>query len=634
MSKWVLDQWSNGPLDYPTLGFTAEAGDILDATAAPDARWSLNGDQGAAETVYRYTLGGDPNYVEPTNGHVLTYDATQNRYVPTAPETVGLPSLSAYIADLDNNPASDLRVQADARLSATYARSHGVVSLDSYTDFFAGDKWVTGQRTTNTTTTGAVSAGASVIPFADVTGVAAGFQFVTAEGTANQRIYTVASVASLNVTIVGTVGVALANGATIKPLWANSSHLNSYIAWATWMAAQQQDGTYVITGTTPKVTFLGNSWISQGGTSYATQLQARIPGATVVNAGVAGNNSAALLARFDTDVPADSDYVVFNEPGVNDDTGHVSQATQLANLAELVRKIRTIGATPIYTGHVPLADHVAYSAAMQEVTDAIVGDGKAFPGANVTAVGASLAFAPDVASLATGLDTLKAVTTGVQNTAYGAKVLAALTTGQNNTGVGREVMTGVTTGNSNTGVGHNALRNLTTGASNVAVGQACGSTLDVGAGNVMVGQNAALVLTGSSNVIIGNSAGYAAGGLTANATVGAGGQTCVGHQSGLGSATQANYITTLGHKATASGYGGFAIGTDQTGAGAASTGNDVGVLGTTAHTVKVPGRFNVATRTPTGSADAQGTTGDITWDADYVYVKTAAGWKRSALTAW
>jgi hypothetical protein len=38
--------------------------------------------------------------------------------------------------------------------------------------------------------------------------------------------------------------------------------------------------------------------------------------------------------------------------------------------------------------------------------------------------------------------------------------------------------------------------------------------------------------------------------------------------------------------------------------------------------------------TPTSTADAHGNVGDIAWDADYVYVKTAAGWKRAALGAW
>ena len=36
--------------------------------------------------------------------------------------------------------------------------------------------------------------------------------------------------------------------------------------------------------------------------------------------------------------------------------------------------------------------------------------------------------------------------------------------------------------------------------------------------------------------------------------------------------------------------------------------------------------------TPTGTADTNGNTGDISWDENFMYVKTSAGWKRSALT--
>lgn len=83
MSKWVLS--SGGPLDYPTLGFRANTGQILSATAAPDGRWSLNGDQGAAETVTRYTIGGDPSYVEPGDQHILAWSDDDNAYVPEDP---------------------------------------------------------------------------------------------------------------------------------------------------------------------------------------------------------------------------------------------------------------------------------------------------------------------------------------------------------------------------------------------------------------------------------------------------------------------------------------------------------------------------------------------------------------------
>ena len=39
-----------------------------------------------------------------------------------------------------------------------------------------------------------------------------------------------------------------------------------------------------------------------------------------------------------------------------------------------------------------------------------------------------------------------------------------------------------------------------------------------------------------------------------------------------------------------------------------------------------------STYVPTGSADATGNTGDFSYDSNYIYVKTAAGWKRAALS--
>lgn len=45
--------------------------------------------------------------------------------------------------------------------------------------------------------------------------------------------------------------------------------------------------------------------------------------------------------------------------------------------------------------------------------------------------------------------------------------------------------------------------------------------------------------------------------------------------------------------------------------------------------------FNsTTTLTPSSTADGAGTTGDIRWDDNYIYIKTSAGWKRSALTTW
>lgn len=36
--------------------------------------------------------------------------------------------------------------------------------------------------------------------------------------------------------------------------------------------------------------------------------------------------------------------------------------------------------------------------------------------------------------------------------------------------------------------------------------------------------------------------------------------------------------------------------------------------------------------TPSSTSDANGNTGDVSWDANYLYIKTAAGWKRAALS--
>lgn len=123
MSKWVLG--SGGPLDYPTLGFRANTGQILSASAAPDGRWSLNGDQGAAETVTRYTIGGDPSYVEPGDGHVLTWSDADNAYVPTArsvfvEEDVDTP-VAENIADPESATATALSASYVYGVSATQA---------------------------------------------------------------------------------------------------------------------------------------------------------------------------------------------------------------------------------------------------------------------------------------------------------------------------------------------------------------------------------------------------------------------------------------------------------------------------------------------------------------------------------
>jgi len=87
----------------------------------------------------------------------------------------------------------------------------------------------------------------------------------------------------------------------------------------------------------------------------------------------------------------------------------------------------------------------------------------------------------------------------------------------------------------------------------------------------------------------------------------------------------------LGDECESLANGAWAFGVDSGGTPASAPNENDFVLGTANHNVQVPGRFNVAPRTPSSTADTQGMTGDIAADDDYVYVKTSTGWKRSAL---
>lgn len=65
------------------------------------------------------------------------------------------------------------------------------------------------------------------------------------------------------------------------------------------------------------------------------------------NAGVGGDTTAQMLARFTTDVTPYSPNLVTIMGGTNDSRLSVSLATFQANIAALVAAVRAIGATPI-----------------------------------------------------------------------------------------------------------------------------------------------------------------------------------------------------------------------------------------------------------------------------------------------
>lgn len=94
---------------------------------------------------------------------------------------------------------------------------------------------------------------------------------------------------------------------------------------------------------------LGDSYFAGG--DYYTRLVQRCPNATIINKGFSGDTTAAMLARFFTDVaPFSPDYVHLTG-GTNDlyktIPAQVTAADYQTNMSQLVNNCRSIGAQPI-----------------------------------------------------------------------------------------------------------------------------------------------------------------------------------------------------------------------------------------------------------------------------------------------
>lgn len=439
--------------------------------------------------------------------------------------------------------------------------------LDAYSDFFDGQNtvWVVGQATAATATSAVVAAGATVIPVADATGLSAGVCLVVKEGTADQQIVVVQSVAGNDVTVAPTLDTPLANGEAVSPLWVNFAHLTdagwtAYYYWLFNSASFPDPGN-------GDVVLLYDSWGVMGATQATAQLAARFPNATLVNKAVSGNNSQQFLDRFDADVTGTPAVVVFDEPGVNDVYVPYSTAQQADHLAQLVTKVRALGAVPVYPGPVPLQEKPTESAASETSMSTAIGDGTLFP-----------AFSPaSAADLYPALPDTFVDPTANGDVSLGHQSLAATRTGVNNVAVGYQVLGVLSSGTWNTGVGYQALTSATTGQRNTGIGYRAGLLISSGQENVMVGRSAGdAVTTGSRNVLIGAASDAAA----ASANV-----VAVGYLSKV----QASNGLAVGVSTSVTADGGVAIGTDSGGAGAAaSTANDF-VLGTANHRYKMPG---------------------------------------------
>lgn len=539
---------------------------------------------------------------------VRTVSLNDNQQEIFAPSIDGVPGgadgnnflsrLDEIMAGVANTPSSDFATG----LSASYAPK-GVTGtaprlVDVYNDFFVAPTlniWVTGQGNTGSALTATAAAGATSVAVADGAGFPTGTAAIANPGTADQQIVRITggggSAGATTLTLSAPLTAGIASGTVLVQLWRDSKHLtdNGLTALSYWLARRSAFDDLPPGG---KVTMLGNSWFADGGTKWGTQFATAHAGSATVNAGIIGNTSADMITRFAADVPPDSDFVVINEPGVNDISAGTSYAVLASRLASLISLIRGIGAVPVVLAPPPMFDNPARSARLGVSLKALTEpSGAQYP--LVTGQTLEERLVQTMATDTWGMGpTVLQNTSGASNTALGSKAAQQVTTGTQNTAVGALALNGDITASNNTAVGFQALAQCTTGG-NTAVGSLALKSATTAAANTAVGYNAMLLTTtGGNDTAVGN------GALTLNTTGNS--NTAVG-SAALGSSTTANNNTGLGYNAlngaTTGGNNvgvGFGAGVTSTPANATKTGIDNVFIGTSSGPSGASGAGRVA----------------------------------------
>ena len=149
----------------------------------------------------------------------------------------------------------------------------------------------------------------------------------------------------------------------------------------------------------------------------------------------------------------------------------------------------------------------------------------------VNAMGAQATTAED--SVAVGLDSLEAVTTGFQNTCVGYESCAKNDTGFSNTVMGSHSFENATGAHDNVAIGLNSLRDCTTCDHNTVIGRGTGGG----------------ITTGESNTILGGQVTGLAGGLTSNVILADGDGNIRMQIDGTGATTFNGNVTIVGQVA-------------------------------------------------------------------------------------
>ena len=121
MTYYTLTR-AGGPWDYPTLGFTAVNGAVLNGAASapaitspPDAYWAVGGSSESGITRYGNPTGGS-SPAEPAEGAALVYNATTNQYEPMS---ASLTATYAARAGTVRSPGDNLTGHRELRHEGT-----------------------------------------------------------------------------------------------------------------------------------------------------------------------------------------------------------------------------------------------------------------------------------------------------------------------------------------------------------------------------------------------------------------------------------------------------------------------------------------------------------------------------------
>ena len=243
-----------------------------------------------------------------------------------------------------------------------------------------------------------------------------------------------------------------------------------------------------------------------------------------------------------------------------------------------------------------------------------------------------------------GYSSMPNLKSGNYNTAIGSVAALNFASGSQNTFIGYQAGLNLQNANNATFIGFQA-GGTNSGAAYVTESVAIGYLSVVGSGSyhdVVIGSFAGGAVNTSKSVLIGYRAGYGSQ---------SSGSVAIGTRAGEGANGSNNIF--LGNL---SGYGAgsvdniFAVGTKaneptllaDTSTGRMQVGSALYLSGqpTLTSLFEVvpdnPDKFIQfklqGPNTPTSTAFATGSTGNIVWDNDYIYVRTSAGWKRTALS--